>query len=104
MATHRFTLSFLAALFCLPLATGFAGGSQVRLGMSPEEVVEILGSPDRRAVLDGKLLRDLSELDPATDISQRRLVFFYDDIDLQVWFKDGQVTGVIQNGVPIADR
>lgn len=101
MATHRFTLCVLAAMSCLPLASGSLEGRRVRLGMTPEEVVQILGTPDRRAILDGKLLRDLSELDSATDLSKHRLVFFYDDIYLQVWFKDGHVTGVIQNGVSI---
>lgn len=43
----------------------------------------------------------MTELDSATDLSKHRLVFLYGDIYLQVWFKDGHVTGVTQKGISI---
>jgi len=68
--------------------------------MSQEEVVQLLGEPDRKAVLVGKVLRDLDKAHDE-DVNRLRLVYVYETISLQVWFKVGRVTGVTQHGVSI---
>ncbi len=71
---------------------------KVQLGMSQLEVVGLLGEPDRISVLDGKVLRELDELE-ATDLVEYRLVYTYDEPGLQIWFEVGKVTGVTRDGV-----
>ena len=72
---------------------------QLRVGMSQEEVSQILGEPSRKAVLIGKELRSIEMLPVGEEVTQFRLVFVYDESGLQVWFSDGKVTGVTRNGV-----
>lgn len=74
----------------------------VRLEMTTEQVLDILGEPDRRAVLEGKLLRNLTQRDSEIDLSKYRLVFIYETTHLQIWFKEGRVTGMTQNGVAVS--
>ncbi len=81
-------------------ANACASAEEVRLGMSQEEVVQLLGEPDRKAVLVGKVLRDLDKVRDE-DVTRLRLVYFYEMFGLQVWFKDSQVTGVTRHGVSI---
>jgi hypothetical protein len=74
--------------------------AEIRLGMSQEEVVQLLGEPDRKAVLVGKVLRDIYKVYDE-DVTRLRLVYVYETSGLQVWFKDGRVTGVTRHGVSI---
>jgi hypothetical protein len=90
----------LAAALLLSAAACAAAG-EVKLGMSREDVVHLLGEPDRKAVLEGKLLRDLDRLPATEDISRFRLVYFYDETKLQVWFLADKVTGVTRNGISV---
>lgn len=71
----------------------------LRLGMSQENVVQLLGEPSRKSVLIGKVLRDIDQFPAGEDLARFRLVYVYDKSGLQVWFEDGKVTGVIRNGV-----
>lgn len=83
------------------IAGACAPADEVRLGMSQERVVQLLGEPSRKAVLVGKVLRDVDQFLPQEDLSRFRLVYFYDTSGLQVWFKDGRATGVLRNGVSV---
>ncbi len=70
----------------------------LRPGMSETQVVQLLGAPDRTAVLEGKELRDAGQV-PADVRSRLRLVYVYERSGVQVWFRDGRVTGVTRDGV-----
>lgn len=83
------------------IAGACAGEDEVELGMPQQDVVQLLGKPSRKAVLVGKVLRDLDRIPAEEDVSRFRLVYFYDETGLQVWFKDGKVTGVVRNGVSV---
>ncbi len=96
----RQLVSLGVAILSIFLAYAGASAEGVRLGMSQEEVVQLLGEPDRKAVLVGKVLRDLDEVRDE-DVSRLRLVYVYETFGLQVWFKDGRVTGVTRHGVSI---
>lgn len=75
-----------------------AGG--VQLGMSPQAVILRLGGPDRKSVLDGKVLREIDD-EVIPSVMGRRLVYTYEVPGLQVWFEDGKVSGVTRHGVSI---
>ncbi len=83
---------------------GCASAGGVDIGMTAEEVVTRLGEPDRKAVLDGKLLRDVTALEPGTDLSQYRLMFSYEADAVQVWFENGLVSGMTKDGISVLDR
>jgi hypothetical protein len=88
---------FLLVLIVIDMCSA---GPKLELGMTPTEVIEILGEPDRRAVLEGKRIRDVSVLDVRQE-SAKRFVFIYEASGIQVWFRHGRVTGVVRNGVSI---
>jgi 3-isopropylmalate dehydratase small subunit len=67
--------------------------------MPMQEVLTILGEPDRKAILSGKLLRDVPENSTEIFASNSRIVFIYRHNNLQVWFRQGRVTGVTKDGV-----
>jgi hypothetical protein len=46
----------------------------------------------------GKALRDAEQLS-AEDLARLRLVYIYEPSGLQVWFREGKVTGVTRQGV-----
>ena len=71
------------------------------LDMTLDQVVAKLGKPDRRAILEGKLLRTLTMDDSEVDLLQNRLVFIYDQTKVQVWFKNGRVTGMTKSGIAV---
>ena len=70
------------------------------MGMQQQEVINLLGEPDDKSFLDGKVLRSLSELDP-NNIDKYRIVFTYEDSNIQVWFKAGKVTGATRKGISV---
>lgn len=72
---------------------------RLRVDMSEAEVIRIMGEPSRKAVLIGKALRSIDELPAGEDVARFRLVFVYEESGLQVWFRDGKVTGITRNGV-----
>ena len=90
--------SLWVAVLLIPLACAWASAEQIQLGMSQDEVVQLLGEPDRKAVLVGKVLREIEKV-PEVGLAQARLVYVFDTLRLQVWFKDGKVTGVTRDGV-----
>jgi len=69
--------------------------------MSQNEIIHNLGEPDRKLILDGKLLREIKDSESNLNYKKYRLVYFYDRTEIQVWFKDGKVTGASKNGVSI---
>ena len=73
----------------------------VKIGMLMQDVIGILGEPDRKAVLSGKLLRDFTEISSEEITSHSRIVFIYNKDNVQVWFRDGRVTGMTKNGISI---
>jgi hypothetical protein len=93
------TLRVVIAAVILLMAGACAPEDDLRLGMSQEGVVQLLGEPSREAVLIGKVLRDIDRLPAEEDPAQFRLVYFYDKSGLQVWFEDGKVTGATRNGI-----
>lgn len=73
----------------------------IRLGMTSDQVVTLLGKPDRKAILEGKVLRILVHDDSETELLRNRQVFIYDQTELRVWFMNGQVTGVTKSGIEV---
>ena len=96
----RQLVSLLVAIMSLFLACADVNEEKVRLGMSQEKVIQLLGEPDRKAVLVGKVLRDLGKVRDE-DLTRLRLVYVFDTLSLQVWFEGGRVTGVTRHGVSI---
>lgn len=94
---HRAGLLLIALLSLTPEAA-LTEVMDVKVGMPMQEVLTILGEPDRKAVLSGKLLRDLPENSPETLSSESRIVFIYQHNNIQVWFRQGHVTGVTKDG------
>lgn len=92
--------SLWVAMLSIVLVYACASAEEVRLGMSQVEVVQLLGEPDRKAILVGKVLRDLDQVRDE-DVTGLRLVYVYETSGLQVWFKDGRVTGVTRHGVSL---
>lgn len=90
----------LVALIILAAGCTQTDMKTVQLGMSPQEVVRLLGEPDRKSVLDGKVLRDLSEI-VSEDRDKYRIVYTYEESGLQVWFKAGKATGATRHGISI---
>ena len=86
---------------CVMLEPSGAQAAPICLGMTLDHVVALLGKPDRKAVLEGKVLRTLTQDDSESDLGQNRLVFIYDQTKLQVWFKNGRVTGMTQDGLAV---
>ncbi len=73
----------------------------VTIGMSMQDVITIIGEPDKKAVLSGKVLRNFTEVSPETAVSKSRIVFIYEKNNVQVWFQQGRVTGMTKDGVSI---
>ena len=65
----------------------------VKIGMSIQEVLTILREPDRKAVLSGKLLRDVPENDAETLASISRMAFIYQRSNIHVWFRRDESPG-----------
>lgn len=91
----------LTALLSLFSQTALAEVMDVTIGMSVQEVLTILGEPDRKAVLSGKLLRDVPKNDAETLASTFRMVFIYQRSTIHVWFRQGRVSGMTKDGVSI---
>lgn len=98
--------------FLVILVTGMGGvleptdnqSTSISLDMTSGQVLALLGKPDRKAVLEGKLLRILPPDDTEIDLLQNRLVFLYDETNVQVWFKEGRVTGMTKRGVAVLKK
>ena len=96
---HRACL-LLTTLLSLTPQTAIAEVMDVKIGMPMQEVLTILGEPDRKAILSGKLLQDVPENSAETLSSKSRIVFIYKH-NVQIWFRQGHVTGVTKDGVSI---
>lgn len=85
------------------LVYGFncSSDDKIQLGMSPKEVVQKIGEPDRKSILDGKLLREINGSENDIDLKKFRLVYTYEKTGIQVWFFNGKVTGVTKYGASI---
>ena len=59
------------------MVSALAQPGEVRLGMSEEQVVQLLGEPTRKLVLVGKELRDVEQFS-AEDLARLRFVYVYD--------------------------
>jgi hypothetical protein len=90
----------MSALFIFLVCPSPASAGKLQLGMSREDVARLLGEPDRRQVLVGKVLRDLDTV-PPEDLTRLRLVYIYETLGIQVWFKGDKVTGATRNGISI---
>ena len=86
-----------ATLLLLPACRAPA---KVELGMTTQQVVAIPGEPDRKAILEGKVLRDYETIGDK-GLGGLRHVYFFDSEKLQVWFKTNAVTGIVRGGVSI---
>lgn len=84
-------ISTFSATSCSPLYG-------ISLGMSTEEVVERLGEPDSKAILEGKVLRTIEE-ESEIDYRKYRVVYLYESKTIQVWFQNGIVSGATKKGV-----
>jgi hypothetical protein len=89
-----------AIVAILAVSRASAQHGDVRRGMTTEQVTLLLGEPDRKAVLIGKVLRDADQFS-AEDLARLRLVYIYDLSGLRVWFLDNTVTGVTRDGVSL---
>ena len=93
-------LSLILAIgVSLPAAAGVT--FPVKIGMREEEVVRVLGEPERKAILEGKVLRELKGGAVPPKHRNAMLVFLYDRRNVRVWFRHGSVTDVTQNGVSV---
>ena len=64
----------------------------ILIGMTKSEVRGRLGAPERIGVLNGK---SIDKIAPDADAAARgRVVYFYRDGRLAVWFQGARVTGV----------
>ncbi len=90
----------MTTIFIFLVCPSSASAEKLQLGMSQEDVVRLLGKPDRKQVLVGKVLRDLDKV-PPDDLTRLRLVYIYETPGVQVWFKVGKVTGATRNGISI---
>lgn len=92
---------FQSLLALLPAIAGQAAEKPaVKTGMSPQEVVTVLGEPDRIAVFEGKYLRDVPLETAAKMREDGRFVFIYRHRNLNVWFTHGLATGLVEGGGP----
>ena len=81
---------------------GLAGeASSVALGMREQEVVSILGQPERKAILQGKLLIDIKGGTMPSNRPNAMIVFLYERDKVRVWFRRGKVTDVTRDGVSV---
>jgi hypothetical protein len=80
-------------LACLPVSAQCSSPQPaISIGMTSSEVRARLGAPERIAVLNGKVIRNISpEAEPRV---QGRMVYFYRDGKLAIWFERMRVTGV----------
>lgn len=92
------THTIISALLLFTMTCKKTEGLQ--LGMQQQEVINLLGEPDHKAFLDGKVLRSLSDLE-TNELDKYRIVFTYEDSDIQVWFKAGKVTGATRKGISV---
>jgi hypothetical protein len=88
--------------YAMLLTTGImcAQAADLHRGMTRDEVIKLLGPPDRRGVLEGKVIRQLTD-SMALEHAESRVVYFYDKTGIQVWLLGGKVTGATKNGVSI---
>jgi hypothetical protein len=85
-------MSYLTVLSVgLVLLFGCAS-NEIRTGMTLAEVVDRIGEPDFKAILEGKVLTRVPEGE--TISSESRFVYAYDQLSLRVWFEEGKVTTV----------
>ena len=98
--------ALLLGIFAVVLSTTISRDASaeimdVTIGMPMQDVIATLGEPDRKAVLSGKVMRDLAEIDPEAAVSKSRIVFIYNKDNIQVWFRQGRVTGITKDGISI---
>ncbi|MCP4386138.1 MAG: hypothetical protein GY798_32815 [Hyphomicrobiales bacterium] len=89
----------LAVWLVLSVA-GEAAMPMIEAGMTPPEVVAVLGEPDRVAVFEGKYLKDIPLDSAVEDARDGRFVLIYRDKDLKVWFADGKAASVEEGAGP----
>ncbi|MGC4098335.1 MAG: hypothetical protein QM706_14570 [Nitrospira sp.] len=97
---YRAGLVFIALVSFTPQAA-LTEVMDVKVGMPIHQVLTILGEPNRKAVLSGKLLRDVPEKDAETLSSISRMVFIYQRSNIHVWFQLGRVSGMTKDGMSI---
>lgn len=97
--TFRKRLLSLCALLITAVLASCTSQETIHLGMTDNQVIKILGVPDRHAILIGKLLQDTERLESTVVLSRYRQVFIYNESDMQIWFKAGNVTGITKKGI-----
>jgi hypothetical protein len=90
------------ALISLPAPAACSSPpAPISIGMTKSEVRARLGAPERIAVLDGKVIHTIA---PDAEARVRgRVVYFYHQGRLAVWFERTRVTGVTdtaKSGIP----
>ena len=75
----------------------------VEPGMTPQQVLAVLGEPDRIAVFEGKYLRDVPLEVAEGSNAGGSFVFIYRDRNLNVWFEHGRATGLMTGGSPLSN-
>lgn len=86
-------VALLAIGAMMPRATTCSTlAAKISVGMAKGEVRSRLGAPERIGVLSGK---EIERVAPAEESRARgRIVYFYRDGQLAVWFENDRVTGV----------
>ena len=96
---------FPVAVLLLAVGVGEQGlvgeVSSVAFGMREQEVVRILGQPERKVILQGKLFLDLEGGTMFSDRPNAMIVFLYERDNVRVWFRRGKVTDVTRDGVSV---
>ena len=76
----------------MPGASDCGPASKLSVGMSKSQVRARMGSPERIGVLRGK---DIERIAPRAEArATGRLVYFYRDGRVAIWFENAKVTGV----------
>jgi len=84
----------------LIIGCGCLPQNKVKLGMSPEQVINEMGQPDSKSIVDGKVLRKIND-DEARYEKIYRIVYGYEKDRIQIWFFERKVTGMTRNGASV---
>ena len=94
MRSYRWIMrNGVLAMLAVIMTNASAEPAAIRVGASRHDVRARLGAPERVGVLRGKLIESVAAGDE--DRVAGRLVYYYRDGQLMIWFENGKVTSVV---------
>ena len=84
-------------IILLVFGTACSSTDKISLGMTWEKVVRKLGEPDKKCILERKLLREMKKDKNNFNLNYLQMVYSYEKSGIQVWFLKGRVTDIIKN-------